>query len=86
MKYLQSQLVQGRTLDVSDVSNVDDGLTNFIMFDCAKLIKTGLDELKALENRLKYSTSLLKYSFMMRYVTVILTSSKLLFTQSYLGW
>ena len=86
MKYLQSQLVQGRTLDVSDVSNVDDGLTNFIMLDRAKLITTGLDKLKALENRLKYSTSLLKYSFMMRYVTVFLTSSKLLLTQSYLGW
>ena len=25
MKYLQSQLVQGRALDVSDVSNVNDG-------------------------------------------------------------
>ena len=86
MKYLQSQLVQGRALDVSDVSNVDDGLTNFIMLDRTKLIKTGLDELKAVENRLKYSTSLLKYSFMMRYVTVFLTSSKLLLTQSYLGW
>ena len=86
MKYLQSQLVQGRALDVSDVSNVDDSLTNFIMLDRTKLIKTGLDELKALENRLKYSTSLLKYSFMMRYVTVFLTSSKLLLTQSYLGW
>ena len=86
MKYLQSQLVQGRALDVSDVSNVDDSLTNFIMLDRTKLIKTGLDELKPLENRLKYSTSLLKYSFMMRYVTVFLTSSKLLLTQSYLGW
>ena len=86
MKYLQSQLVQEKTLDVSDVSNVDDGLTNFIMLDRAKLIKTGLDKLKALKNRLKYSTLLLKYSFMMRYVTVFLTSSKLLLTQSYLGW
>ena len=50
MKYLQTQLVQGRALDVSDVSNFDDGLTNFIMVDRAKLIKTGLEELKALEN------------------------------------
>ena len=48
MNYLQSQLVQVRTLDVSDVSNVDDGLTNFIIVDCAKLKKTGLEELKAL--------------------------------------
>ena len=37
-KYLQSQLAQGRALDVSNVSNVDDGLTNFIMVDRAKLI------------------------------------------------
>ena len=36
MKNLQSHLVQGRTLDVSDVSNVDDSLTNFIMVDHAK--------------------------------------------------
>lgn len=36
MNNLQSHLVQGRTLDVSDVSNVDDSLTNFIMVDHAK--------------------------------------------------
>ena len=36
MKNLQSHLVQGRTLDVSDVSNVDDSLTNSIMVDHAK--------------------------------------------------
>ena len=31
--------------------NFDDGLTNFIMVDRAKLIKTGLEELKALEDK-----------------------------------
>ena len=51
MKYLQSKLVQGRALDVFDVPNVDDGLTNFIMVDRAKLIKTELEELKVLENK-----------------------------------
>ena len=59
MNYLQSQLVQVRTLDASDVSNVDDGLTNFIIVDCAKLKKTGLEELKAL-SLYTLSLSLLK--------------------------
>ena len=42
MKYLQNELVQGRALDIFDVSNVDDSLTNVIMVERAKLIKTGL--------------------------------------------
>ena len=42
MKHLQSQLFQGRALDVSNVSNVNDGSSNFIMIDRAKLIKAGL--------------------------------------------
>ena len=36
------------------MSNFDDGLTNFIIVDRAKLIKTGLEELKenkSLENK-----------------------------------
>ena len=80
MKYLQSQLVQGRALDVSDVSNVDDSLTNFIMVDRAKLIKNGLEELKALEN--KFIT--LEVQFCDEVCKVFLTYIKLLLTQ-YLG-
>ena len=41
------KLVKVRGLDVSDVSNFNDGLTNFITVDRAKLIKTELEELIA---------------------------------------
>ena len=46
MNYLQSQLVQGRDLRCLDVSNIDEGLTNFIMIDRAKL-----ENFKALGNK-----------------------------------
>ena len=46
MKYLQSQLVQGRDLRCLDVSNIDEDLTNFIMIDRAKL-----ENFKALRNK-----------------------------------
>ena len=42
LQNLQNELVQGRALDIFDVSNVDDSLTNVIMVERAKLIKTGL--------------------------------------------
>ena len=45
IKYLQSQLVQGRALDVYDVPNVDEGLTKFIIIGRAKL-----EDFKALRN------------------------------------
>ena len=46
IKYLQSQLVQGRALDVCDVPNVDEGLTKFIIIGRAKL-----EDFKALRNK-----------------------------------
>ena len=45
MKYLHNQQFQGKTVDISDVSNFDDGLTYFGMVDPAKLITTRLEEL-----------------------------------------
>ena len=45
MKYLHNQQFQGKTVDISDVSNFDDGLTYFSMVDPAKLITTRLEEL-----------------------------------------
>ena len=45
MKYLHNQQFHGKTVDISDVSNFDDGLTYFSMVDPAKLITTRLEEL-----------------------------------------
>ena len=46
---MQEHLVKGRSLEIHDVTNVDEGPTNFVMVDRSNLLETGLDEIRELE-------------------------------------
>ena len=48
LRHLQSVMVTGRPLELTDTSQSIKGTTNFIMVDRCNLLKTGLEEIKAL--------------------------------------
>ncbi|KAM7433818.1 Fibronectin type 3 and ankyrin repeat domains protein 1 [Porites harrisoni] len=50
LRYVQSQLVRGRTLDVLDESRCEVGITNYILVDRLHLLETAFDEISDLEN------------------------------------
>ena len=51
LRYIQSQLVRGRALDVEDVSRCEGGATSYILIDRQQLLETAFDEIPALENK-----------------------------------
>ena len=51
LKYMQTRLVQGRPLEIEDVTQCISGATNFIMVDRSDLINTGLEEIQHISNK-----------------------------------
>lgn len=51
LRFAQKHLIQGRSLEVVDITVNDDRPTNFIMVDRSNLLETGMDEIKSLENK-----------------------------------
>ena len=51
LRYFQSQLVQGRPLEIEDETLPTEGLTNQIFVDRSNLLETGFDEIEALDNK-----------------------------------
>ena len=51
LRYFQSQLVQGRPLEIEDETLPTEGLTNQIFVDRSNLLETGFDEIEALNNK-----------------------------------
>ena len=54
LKYVQSRIVLGRALEITDPSAPSEGITNLIMVDRYNILETGLDEIKRIEN-LRYT-------------------------------
>ena len=50
LKYMQTKLVEGRPLEVEDVTECICGATNFVMVDRSHLINTGLEEIQHISN------------------------------------
>ena len=51
LKYMQTRLVQGRPLEIEDVTQCISGATNFIMVDRSDLMNTGLEEIQHISNK-----------------------------------
>ena len=51
LKYMQTRLVQGKPLEIEDVTQCISGATNFIMVDRSDLINTGLEEIQHISNK-----------------------------------
>ena len=51
LKYMQKRLLQGRPLEIEDVTQCISGATNFIMVDRSDLINTGLEEIQHISNK-----------------------------------
>ena len=51
LRYYQTQLFQGRPLEIEDPTSANDGLTNSIFVDRLHLLEAGFDEIKAFENK-----------------------------------
>ena len=51
LKYMQTRLIQGRHLEIEDVSKCISGAINFIMVDRSHLINTGLEEIQHISNK-----------------------------------
>ena len=51
LRYMQSQLIRGRDLDVKDIGRCDGGATNYILVDRQQLLETAFDEIAALKNK-----------------------------------
>ena len=51
LKYTQTKLVQGKPLEIEDVTQCISGATNFIMVDRSDLINTGLEEIQHISNK-----------------------------------
>ena len=50
LKYMQTKLVEGRPLEVEDVTECISGATNFVIVDRSHLINTGLEEIRHISN------------------------------------
>ena len=51
LRYFQSLVVTGRSLEVTDTRESPEGSTNFIMVDRFNILQTGLDEIRALSDK-----------------------------------
>ena len=51
LKYMQTRLVQGRPLEIEDVTQCISRATNFIMIDRSDLINAGLEETQQISNK-----------------------------------
>ena len=51
LKYMETRLVQGRPLDIEDVTQCISGATNFIMVDRSDLMNTVLKEIQHVSNK-----------------------------------
>ena len=51
LRYYQTQIVQGRRLEVEDITVTDDGETNQIFVDRNNILATGMDEIKLIANK-----------------------------------
>ena len=51
LKYMQKRLLQGRPLEIEDVTQCISGATNFIMVDRSDLINTGLEKIQHISNK-----------------------------------
>ena len=51
LKYMQTRLVQGRPLEIEDVTQCISGATNFIMVDRSDLMNTELEEIQRISNK-----------------------------------
>ena len=49
--YLQSKIVRGRSLDVTDDATILVGATNFIAVDRDNILETTFDELRSVEDQ-----------------------------------
>lgn len=48
LKKLQKEMVKGRPLDIEDITESNEGETNYIMVDRSNLLETAFDEVKAI--------------------------------------
>ena len=48
---MQKRLLQGRPLEIEDVTQCISGATNFIMVDRSDLINTGLEKIQHISNK-----------------------------------
>jgi hypothetical protein len=48
LRKLQLEMVKGRPLDIEDITQANEGETNFIMVDRNKLLKTAFDEIRVI--------------------------------------
>ena len=81
LKYMQARLVQGRPLEIEDVTQCISGATNFIMVDRSDLMNTGLKEIQQISN--KFVT--LEVQFYNEVMIMVFNSEefKLIFIASY---
>ncbi|KAL5007947.1 hypothetical protein ScPMuIL_013528 [Solemya velum] len=50
LKYMQSIIVTGRRLEVDDISQCNEGLTNFILVDRSNILETAFDEIRTIKD------------------------------------
>ncbi|XP_061167403.1 uncharacterized protein LOC133176276 [Saccostrea echinata] len=50
LRYLQSVIVCGRQLEITDTTQCDEGETNFIIVDRNNILETGFEEVSSIEN------------------------------------
>lgn len=50
LKYMQSIIVTGRRLEVGDISQCNEGLTNFILVDRSNILETAFDEIRTIKD------------------------------------
>ena len=50
LKCLQTELITGRKLEITDIAAENDGATNFILVDRTNILETGFDELEEVDD------------------------------------
>lgn len=50
LRYLQSVIVCGRQLEITDTTQCDEGDTNFIIVDRNNILETGFEEVNSISN------------------------------------
>ena len=51
LRYMQTQLVRGRALDVTNVGECEMGDTSYILVDRNEILETSFEEIEAISNR-----------------------------------
>lgn len=51
LRYMQTQLVHGRALDVTNVAECETGATSYILVDRKEILETSFDEMEAIANK-----------------------------------